>query len=64
MSQMLVPATQHHVNQAADALSPEFTGVFSQEPIERYIAESIACSARARSTSSCPCWPIGSHENA
>ena len=41
MSQMLDPVTQHHVRQAAEALSDEFTGVFSQETIERYIAESL-----------------------
>jgi arsenate reductase (thioredoxin) len=41
MSQMLDPVTQHHVRQAADALSVEFAGVFSQETIERYIAESV-----------------------
>ena len=41
MSQMLDPVTQHHVRQAADALTDEFAGVFSQETIERYIAESL-----------------------
>src|SRR5262245_32320420 len=41
MSQMLDPVTQHHVRQAADALAAEFAGVFSQETIERYIAESL-----------------------
>ena len=41
MSQMLDPVTQHHVQQAAEALSGEFAGVFSQETIERYLAESV-----------------------
>jgi protein-tyrosine-phosphatase len=41
MSQMLDPVTQNHVRQAADALADEFAGVFSQETIERYIAESL-----------------------
>jgi len=41
MSQMLDPVTRNHVRQAADALAAEFAGVFSQETIERYIAESV-----------------------
>ena len=41
MSQMLDPVTQNHVRQAAEALAEEFSGVFSQETIERYIAESV-----------------------
>ena len=41
MSQILDPVTQHHVRQAAEALADEFAGVFSQETIERYIAESL-----------------------
>jgi protein-tyrosine-phosphatase len=41
MSQMLDPVTQHPVRQAAESLSNEFAGVFSQETIERYIAESL-----------------------
>jgi arsenate reductase len=41
MSQALDPVTQHHVRQAAEALSTEFAGVFSKETIERYIAESV-----------------------
>ena len=41
MSQMLDPVTQHHIRQAAEALSDEFAGVFSQETIERYLAESV-----------------------
>jgi arsenate reductase len=38
---VLDPVTQHHVQQAADALAREFAGVFSQQTIERYIAESL-----------------------
>ena len=41
VSQILDPVTQHHVRQAAEALADEFGGVFSQETIERYIAESL-----------------------
>ena len=41
MSQMLDPVTQHHVRQAAESLTDEFAGVFSQKTIERYIAESV-----------------------
>jgi protein-tyrosine-phosphatase len=41
MSQMLDPVTQHDVRQAADSLSDEFAGVFSQETIERCISESV-----------------------
>ena len=38
---VLDPVTQHHVRLAADALTDEFAGIFSQETIERYIAESL-----------------------
>ena len=38
---VLDPVTLHHVQQAAAALAHEFTGVFSQRTIERYIAESL-----------------------
>jgi arsenate reductase len=41
MSQALDPVTQHHVHQAASRLKREFEGVFSEETIERYIAESV-----------------------
>jgi len=41
MSQALDPITQQHVRKAAAALADEFAGVFSQETIERYIAESL-----------------------
>jgi arsenate reductase (thioredoxin) len=40
MSQAIDPVTQHHINQAADRLAEEFAGVFSQETIARYMAES------------------------
>jgi arsenate reductase (thioredoxin) len=45
---VLDPVTQHHVRQAADALAGEFAGVFSQETIERYIAESLDLLGDAR----------------
>jgi protein-tyrosine-phosphatase len=38
---VLDPVTQHHVRLAAEALTGEFAGIFSQETIERYIAESL-----------------------
>ena len=41
MSETLDPVTLNHVRQAAESLSDEFAGVFSQETIERYIAESL-----------------------
>jgi len=41
MSQMLDPLTQSHVRKAAEALADEFAGIFSEETIERYIAESV-----------------------
>jgi protein-tyrosine-phosphatase len=40
MSQALDPVTQRHINQAADRLADEFAGIFSQETIARYMAES------------------------
>ena len=61
MTQALDPVTQHHVEQAAEALADEFAGVFSQETIERYIAESTRPARRRRaSTSSSPCSPTAS----
>jgi protein-tyrosine-phosphatase len=41
MGQMLDPVTQNHVRQAAVSLADEFAGVFSQETIERYVADSV-----------------------
>ena len=41
MPQALDPVTQHHLDQAADRLAEEFAGIFSQETIARYIAESL-----------------------
>jgi arsenate reductase (thioredoxin) len=38
--QMIDPVTQHHINQAADRLAEEFDGIFSQDTIARYMAES------------------------
>ncbi len=45
---VLDPVTQHHVRQAAEALADEFAGIFSQETIERYIAESLDLLGDAR----------------
>jgi len=41
MSQALDPVTQHYVRQAAAGLEDEFKGIYSEETIERYIAESL-----------------------
>jgi protein-tyrosine-phosphatase len=38
--EILDPATRRHVERAANALKREFEGIFSQETIARYIAES------------------------
>ncbi len=48
MSQALDPVTQHHVNQAAERLADEFAGIFSEETIDRYIAESLDLLGDAR----------------
>jgi protein-tyrosine-phosphatase len=39
--EILDPVTQHHVDQAAARLASEFKGVFSEETIARYIADSL-----------------------
>jgi arsenate reductase len=41
MGQVLDPVTQHHVDQAAKALVSEFAGIFSEQTIARYVAESL-----------------------
>jgi arsenate reductase len=41
MSQTLDPVTHHHVRQAAERLADEFKGIYSEQTIERYIAESL-----------------------
>jgi protein-tyrosine-phosphatase len=41
MSQALDSVTQSHIERAAEALAREFAGVFSQETIARYMAESL-----------------------
>ena len=40
MTQALDPVTAHHLRQAADRLAEEFSGIFSQETITRYMTES------------------------
>jgi arsenate reductase (thioredoxin) len=37
---VLDPLTRQHIERASEALQREFAGVFSQETITRYIAES------------------------
>jgi arsenate reductase len=41
MSETLDPVTSRHVEKAAEALASEFAGIFSEEAIARYIAESL-----------------------
>ncbi len=41
MRETLDPVTLHHLRQTADRLSDEFSGIFSQETIERYLSESL-----------------------
>jgi arsenate reductase (thioredoxin) len=45
---VLDPVTQHHVRQAAEALTAEFAGIYSQETIERFIGESLELLGDAR----------------
>ena len=40
MPETLDPVTRHHVEQAASRLADEFAGIFSEETIARYMAES------------------------
>jgi protein-tyrosine-phosphatase len=40
MPQALDPVTQQHIDKAAERLADEFAGIFSQETIARYMAES------------------------
>jgi len=46
--EILDPVTRHHVDQAASALASEFKGIFSEETIARYIAESLDLLGGAR----------------
>src|SRR5215216_879929 len=48
MTQALDPVTEHHLRQAADRLSEEFAGIFSQETITRYMTESSELLAEAK----------------
>jgi arsenate reductase len=41
MRETLDPVTLNHIRQAAARLAEEFAGVFSEETIERYLAESL-----------------------
>ena len=50
MSDTLDPVTRHHVHNAAEALKEEFSGIFSVETIERYIAESVDALGNSRIT--------------
>jgi len=40
VAETLDPVTRHHIDQAANRLAEEFAGIFSQETIVRYMAES------------------------
>jgi arsenate reductase (thioredoxin) len=48
MSETLDPVTLNHIRKTADSLSDEFAGIFSQETIERYLAESVDLLGAAR----------------
>jgi len=48
MSETLDPVTLNHIRKTADSLSDEFAGIFSQETIERYLAESVDLLGGAR----------------
>ena len=48
MTSTLDPVTRNHVRQAAEALTTEFSGIFSLETIERYISESLELLGSAR----------------
>lgn len=48
MTQALDPVTRQHVEKAAKALTGEFEGIFSEETIARFIAESVDLLGGAR----------------
>jgi protein-tyrosine-phosphatase len=48
MSETLDPVTLNHLSQTAARLAEEFSGVFSEETIERYLAESLDLLGEAR----------------
>ena len=48
MPEILDPVTQRHIDQAAARLAEEFAGIFSQETIARYMAESTDLLGEAR----------------
>jgi protein-tyrosine-phosphatase len=48
MPQALDRVTQRHIDQAAERLADEFAGIFSQETIARYMAESTDLLGEAR----------------
>jgi arsenate reductase len=48
MPLIIDPATQHHIDQAAERLKDEFAGLFSQGTIARYMAESTDLLREAR----------------
>ncbi len=48
ISQTRDPVTEHHVRQAAERLADEVKGVYSEQTIERYIAESLDLLGGAR----------------
>ena len=48
MSETLDPVTLNHIRKTADSLGDEFSGIFSLETIERYLAESVDLLGGAR----------------
>ncbi len=50
MTQALDPVTEHHLRQVADRLAEEFSGIFSEETIARYLTESMDLLGEAKIT--------------
>ena len=57
---VLDPVTQHHVRQAADALTDEFAGIFSRKRSSATSLSRSIFSATRGSTFSSRCLPIAS----
>jgi arsenate reductase (thioredoxin) len=50
MTQALDPVTEHHLRQVADRLAEEFSGIFSEQTIARYLTESTDLLGEAKIT--------------
>jgi hypothetical protein len=58
--EILDAVTRRHVENAAAALRDEFAGIFSQETISRYIAESVDKLGETKVNASSLCSPTAS----